>query len=240
MVNVRGGTIGVGAALRKARERRGLSLHEASRETRMTIEYLRALEDEDFDSLPGEPWVRGSLRTYAHFLGLSREKVAAAYARHADESEPLPPPVVRGPVERSVAATRFSDNHRLLFAAAVTALVVAGVFGLVSRRSDAPPPATPKSDPGQAVSIDNSIEAALVANRDASVAVTVDAAPPATYHLRKGEARSFEATTRLVIWIADGGSVQLTVNGNNEGSPGTRGQSWSHPYSFDASGSFVG
>ncbi len=76
--------IGVGSALRKARERRGITLDAASRDTKLHIDQLRALESEDFDALLGDVYVRGSLRTYAQYLGLSPDKVIGAYAQHAD------------------------------------------------------------------------------------------------------------------------------------------------------------
>ena len=56
--------IGVGSALRKARERRGISLDAASRDTKLHIDQLQALEAEDFEALLGDVYVRGSLRTY--------------------------------------------------------------------------------------------------------------------------------------------------------------------------------
>src|SRR4249919_3263646 len=85
-------TIGVGPALRKAREHRGLTLDEAARDTKLRTDLLSALEDESFDALLGDVYVRGALRTYAQYLGLSPDKVVAAYARHAEDPEPPPPP----------------------------------------------------------------------------------------------------------------------------------------------------
>ena len=76
--------IGVGSALRKARERRGITLDAASRDTKLHIDQLRALEAEDFEALLGDVYVRGSLRTYSQYLGLSPDKVVAAYDRHAE------------------------------------------------------------------------------------------------------------------------------------------------------------
>ena len=67
--------IGVGSALRKARERRGITLDAASRDTKLHIDQLRALESEDFEALLGDVYVRGSLRTYSQYLGLSPDKV---------------------------------------------------------------------------------------------------------------------------------------------------------------------
>ncbi|MGZ5300074.1 MAG: helix-turn-helix domain-containing protein, partial [Actinomycetota bacterium] len=52
--------IGVGSALRKARERRGITLDAASRDTKLHIDQLQALEAEDFEALLGDVYVRGS------------------------------------------------------------------------------------------------------------------------------------------------------------------------------------
>jgi len=232
MARVQERTIGVGAALRRAREQRRLSLEEASRDTKLPVQSLLALEDERFEVLLGDPWVRGSLRSYAHYLGLSGDKVVTAYARHTEEPEPVAPPGKPGRAERAITATRISDNHRLLFAVAVTALVVAGVLGMLSRRSDAPLPATLGSVPVPLGPLDHPIEATLAANRAASVTITVDAALPSTYHLLKGETRSFEATRTLAVRIASGGTVHLTIDGNDEGSPGTPIRAWHRTYTF--------
>ena len=134
--------IGVGSALRKARERRGITLDAASRDTKLHIDQLQALESEDFEALLGDVYVRGSLRTYSQYLGLSPDKVIGAYARHA-ETPPAPPPPSRlGRVERAMAATRIRDNQRLMVFLAATVLVIAVVFGLLSRGHSAPSPAT--------------------------------------------------------------------------------------------------
>ena len=58
-------TIGVGPLLRKAREFRGLTIEETARGTKLRADQLRALEEEDFDVLPGDVYVRASLRTGA-------------------------------------------------------------------------------------------------------------------------------------------------------------------------------
>ena len=134
--------IGVGSALRKARERRGITLDAASRDTKLHIDQLRALESEDFEALLGDVYVRGSLRTYSQYLGLSPDKVIGAYARHADAPQPPSPPAKLGRAERAMAATRIRDNQRLMVFLAGTVLVIAVVFGLLTRGHSAPAPAT--------------------------------------------------------------------------------------------------
>jgi len=60
----------IGSTLRQARERRRLGLDQAEAETKIRARYLRALEDEHFDLLPGPAYVKGFLRTYAEYLEL--------------------------------------------------------------------------------------------------------------------------------------------------------------------------
>lgn len=69
----------LGQYLRKARERRQISLEEISRVTRVGIRYLEALEREAFDALPADVYVRGYLRAFARELGLDPEETMARY-----------------------------------------------------------------------------------------------------------------------------------------------------------------
>ena len=50
--------------------RRGIGLPEAEQGTKIRVKYLRALEDDQFDLLPAQTYVKGFLRTYAEYLGL--------------------------------------------------------------------------------------------------------------------------------------------------------------------------
>ncbi len=59
----------LGTRLKDARERRGLSIDEASSRLRIRKDYLRALEDADWSHLPEEVYAIGFLRQYARFLG---------------------------------------------------------------------------------------------------------------------------------------------------------------------------
>jgi hypothetical protein len=230
MAPVRDSIIGVGPALRKARETRRLTLDEASRDTKLTVDHLRALEEEDFEALLGDPYVRGSLRTYAQYLGLNPHKVAAAYARHVDAPAPPPPPGKLGRVEQAIAATRIRDNQRLLVVVAGTLIVIAGVFGLVSSRRASPPPAALATAASPVTLGVQKVEAVLVASHDVDVMITIDDAPLATYHLMEGETRSFEAETALVVAFARGQRVELTVNGVDLGTPGKKDAPWQRTF----------
>jgi hypothetical protein len=60
----------IGSSLREARLRQGLDFPEIETGTKIRGKYLNALEEERFDVLPAEAYIKGFLRTYAEYLGL--------------------------------------------------------------------------------------------------------------------------------------------------------------------------
>lgn len=226
--------IGVGPALRKARERRGITLDAASRDTKLHIDQLRALESESFGSLLGDVYVRGSLRTYAQYLGLSPEKVIDAYAQHAEEPAPPPPPAKLGRVERAIAATRIRDNQRLMVFLAGVILALAIVFGFLSRGHSAPAPATLPTVASEPDPLDRAIDAVAEAVSAVDVTVVADGVRSA-YSMEDGETRSFTAQVELTLRASDGGALRVSVNGVDLGIVGPLGQPWTDTYNFGES-----
>ncbi len=80
----------LGAMLREAREARGLSAREAADTMNLSVRFLDALENEQFDKLPARAFVRGYLRSYARMLGLSVDEVLSCYYRVAGEDRTDP------------------------------------------------------------------------------------------------------------------------------------------------------
>jgi cytoskeleton protein RodZ len=74
----------VGSVLRKARKRRQIELSEVEAATQIRVHFLLAIENEDWDELPGGVYTRGFIRTYASFLGLDGERLAADYRREVE------------------------------------------------------------------------------------------------------------------------------------------------------------
>lgn len=229
---VRPTSIGVGSALRRAREIRGITIDHAVRDTKLSAEQIRALEGEDFEVFDGEVYVRATLRTYAQYLGLDTDKVVGAYTRHADDRPPPPPPGKMGRVERAIAATRVRDNQRFLLIAAAVVLVALVAIGLVSRRG-APPPAaieTPTPSVALEASTAQGIEVALTATAEVTASAIADGEPLEEVSLRPGEVISYSAQQELVVEVSDGGLVSLSVAGEDMGTPGVFGQPWSDTF----------
>lgn len=75
------GRTAIGATLRDARRRYGLEVREVEERTKIRARYIRALENEDWETLPAPAYVRGFLRTYGQMLGLDGEMLADEYRR---------------------------------------------------------------------------------------------------------------------------------------------------------------
>lgn len=87
----------IGATLREARMRARIDISEVEAETKIRAKYLRALENEEWDLLPGPTFVKTFLRTYAEVLGLDSRLLVEEYKlRHERPSEealrPISPP----------------------------------------------------------------------------------------------------------------------------------------------------
>ena len=81
----------IGNSLREARLRQQLDFPELEQQTKVRAKYLRALEEEQFDALPAQTYVKGFLRTYAEALGLDGQLYVDEYSSRfvTGEDEPL-------------------------------------------------------------------------------------------------------------------------------------------------------
>ena len=69
----------IGQILKNAREKKGLSIEELEASTRIVAKFIKALENEDFDALPGEIYVKGFIKNLSDKLSLDAEMVLERY-----------------------------------------------------------------------------------------------------------------------------------------------------------------
>jgi hypothetical protein len=93
------GGLEIGQVLRDARQRAGLDIGTVEARTKIRTRYLRALENEEWDVLPGHAYAKGFLRTYAQLLGLDADALVDAYRRQVEApgagQYPLAEPVLQ-------------------------------------------------------------------------------------------------------------------------------------------------
>lgn len=141
----------IGATLREARMRARVDLSEIEAQTKIRARYLRALENEEWDVLPGPTFARSFLRTYAEALGLDPKPLVEHFRRgneHPGEHEPQQPLVssARRPT-RSRREPSEGDGSRpsrgyLIAVGAVLVVIVVLIVALVTNGSKAKKSAT--------------------------------------------------------------------------------------------------
>ena len=116
----------IGNSLREARLRQGLDFPEIEQGTKIRGKYLRALEDEQFDVLPAQTYVKGFLRSYAEYLGLDGQLYVDEYNSRfvVGEEEPQSRPRRSPPPSRGVQVQSRVVLLTLLGIVSVTALVI--------------------------------------------------------------------------------------------------------------------
>jgi transcriptional regulator with XRE-family HTH domain len=137
----------IGATLREARMRARIDISEIEAETKIRAKYLRALENEEWDLLPGPTYVRSFLRTYAEALGLDAKLLLEEYKlRHERPSDhdlmPIAPPRRGGTAQRG----RGRPPRRGISPWVVVVVIVVGIlvalYALGQGDNGEPPTAT--------------------------------------------------------------------------------------------------
>ena len=71
----------LGEKLKEIRESTGVSLAEIAKNTRIRQDYLEKIEQEKFDELPPDVYVKGFLKNYANYLGIDAKEVLRQYEK---------------------------------------------------------------------------------------------------------------------------------------------------------------
>lgn len=230
----------IGSTLREARVRRNLTLQQVEEDTKIRVKYIQAMENEEFDVMPGPTYIMGFLRSYSSYLGLDPEVIIAEYRSRAASGDALRPPEPFGGVSALGAPRSHRGRNTIVFVAVLCLLVLAVIYvlGLDSGGDDSGPgtspsalgispsaspspsaPTSPSPSPTPTVrpGLKNvvRVEAArgdcwLQVRRDGPQGVTLFSGT-----LTKGQAESFKSK---VLWLRLGNppAVRLIVQGKTQ------------------------
>ncbi len=182
----------LGARLRQAREQQGLSLAQASTDTRILQQSLIALEEGAFQRLPDDVVIRGFIRNYAQYLGLPSDELIEQYRRERGVTDPIRvQPLARHTTARSYVLPSFFGVFFVTIALVGLAYIALNAVGRLGDRASIglldqptasipPPSPLPTATPGLAPAImPSSTTAPSRPNALASTALAAETTRPA-------------------------------------------------------------
>ncbi len=231
-----------GERLKRERELREVSLEEISSATRIARRFLEALENEQWDKLPGGVFGRGFVRSIARYLGLNEEDLLSEYDLVRGESSTPAPPKSE---ERIPAPPKWIPVALVLALIAVLAgLVIGGryvwrAFGAhrgskkastnvsvtpLSRGNVSPNAATDSSS--ASVAKPASLELTVATSAATRLRVAADGATAYDAAISSGQTLHFSATDKFEVTAGNSSAVLLELNGHELppiGLPGSSG-----------------
>jgi cytoskeleton protein RodZ len=194
----------IGTTLREARIRARIDISEVEARTKIRAKYLRAIENEEWDLLPGPVYVKSFLRTYGEFLGLdSRQLVDEFKRRYERPSDQELRPITARQRERQRRPRRRSRLGQLGAVVVVLAAVAVALYlvgSLSSNKGTTTPTTTPTLATGTHSSTTGSTHAAT---------------PPPTHHAHHSHPKPTTVTLKLVptsavyVCVEDGSGKKL-------------------------------
>ncbi|XRQ03524.1 helix-turn-helix domain-containing protein [Actinomadura welshii] len=234
----------IGETLAQERRRAGLSVTQVSLQTRIRETVIRGMEADDFSFCGGNFYARGHIRSVSRVIGIDPEPLVAEFdAEHGGAPQPVSAVSAFEPEQPVAFRERRAPNWSAAMALALAFVVVYGVVQVIGhdgggeRRTAQQVAGTPApSSPAPATSApaDKADKSGPVAAAPRTkVEVEVEAKRTTWLNaqdekgrtlfsgmLRKGDVKDWSAKKRIRLVIGVGGSVDLTVNGKDLGSPG--------------------
>ena len=227
-----------GERLKRERELREVTLKEITSATRIGPRFLDALENEEWEKLPGGVFNRGFVRAIARYLGLDEEAFLAEYDLAHNSQVPEEPP---RPEDRIPSPPRWVPFALILGALVLlVALFAGGLYGwryYRARKAHASPiaPVTPQipsspysdnSDSATPAPTEPSLDLSVSASGAAHVRVESDGYVVFDSDMRAGDSHHFFAINAFEISVSDSAVVLLEMNGQAMpplGHPGSSG-----------------
>ena len=166
----------IGTTLREARVRRNLTLQQIEDDTKIRVKYVQAMENEDFDIMPGATYVKGFLRTYSEYLGLDPEVILGEYRSRSGPVREVQEPF--GGVSMLGAPRGHRGRNTVVLVAVICLLVLAAIWVLGRNTGGTNEPTTKPGALGlnsPSPSPSPSVKPSSAANPEAKSVVTITA-----------------------------------------------------------------
>jgi hypothetical protein len=212
----------------------GIDLRDAAQQTRISVNYLKALEEEDFSKLPGEVFVKGFLKNYGRFLRLEENEVMKRYTELKPQAA-IPSAAVAEAEKTTVVSEQVKAKEAsiepFVWGAAIAISLI--VFLVTSRPTNkhtesshltvSTPTGTPQGVEQVQARRPDKLYLEVVALEDTWLLVRTDTSPQKKAVLKKGESLIWSADAMFLLSYSDVSAVKLLLNGEELAVKGTKG-----------------
>lgn len=244
-------SLSFGHYLRAKRIEKGITLETVSRDTRIGMQKLACIEQEDHNGLPAEVFVKGFLRSYAKAIGTDGEEVVRRYILSIESVNRI----VQSEAELKQSNAGFW--YRLILSLLIMGVIVIATFFWVSLKNtpeiesvSAPLPEQENTtvvkqqqqEPDDKGHMDEAVSSGRIEKTSSSpvpsekqllkvtateetwVKIIIDGKPPKEFTLKQGDVLQLEAETSYNLLVGNAAGIRLSLNNKAFPVPGKPGQ----------------
>lgn len=214
----------VGQDLKRERELRGISLKEIADATKINQRFLRSLEEDQFESLPGKFFTKGIIREYAKYIGLDENAVLNNYLETCHYQEQQAEDTSPEETASAELPRRTKTILSLVFVFVLILVILSAVHFILRRQRPAvpllleeqvveeavPPPSElmqiePVEEPKQ-------MDLVLYFNQETWIQAYADGELMVDGIKHSGERETITAVDEIVIHLGNAGGLSYTLN----------------------------
>lgn len=209
-----------GKFLKAEREKQQRSLEELAKALKVRVDYLKAIEEENYELIPGEVFIKGYIRMYAEAMGLSSNILLKLYKKQVAKTLLS---------ERPIETRKKIFTHKpALIITGLTLLIIVPLIVFISREEKRPVTELTVVSEELRVIVDNKEEERfsleITAIELTWISVEVDNDRPVVRFLKPGEIVRWTALNGFSVKIGNAAGAELTFNGKSLGNLGPRGK----------------
>lgn len=219
-----------GNILRSEREKQNRSLEHVSQALKINAEYIKAIENDSYTSLPAEIFTKAYMRLYADALGIDGDYVLRLYdsqmtSCNAKKPEPPGKKITLASLKK-LLLIRINYKPVIIIAS----LVLIGIsIAVITKREDQQQPVTDiLNEVSKSEVIEEQKNGELILNITAIeltwVSVSIDGGKPQEWLMRDGDTVTVSASEKFIVKIGNAGGTKVTFNNEDLGVLGPYGK----------------
>lgn len=232
-------TLSFGRYLQAIRLEKKISLEQVAKQTRIGLSTLRLLEQEDYDQLPAEVFVKGFLRAYAAAVGADGDEAVRRYESRLGVVQKIAESAAAAGKPETRLGWKLIGSIGLLLCIIALSVLVISFFPLTPGPEESPQPTPPAAEeqpgageaqPGVGLPPESEKPAAeklslqITALENTWVKVIIDEKASTEYNLVAGDDIELEAATGYNLLIGNARAIKIRLNDKPVAIPGESGQ----------------